>query len=473
MKNKIIAVAAVAVACAWLARAGEATIMWGATLQGQITADSVTGTIGGTAVAQVTNIAHAVTDPAAAAGSNYAWAVAGSAYQSATGAVPGIVSNMGLSAQSTLLATNAFRMVPANDPQGITNWSVKVGADTISYAVMVGADSNAIVVTDAGGSNPGVWGRHVAFDSYDPWQWRPGVQIDDPVDSAWGYQENGYPGVWYGNGPSATGSVYVSYAATTNVTTNATTAYVDAATAGKATPLDATNAALAVAAPYTNGATLGATALQPAATNGLARNSALSAYLPLAAGAMAQMTGPIYMPLANTSVGLYWNTSWRLIKVDDHPAMQYMGSNYYYPAAITDGLNHIWQWTDGDTSAMSGRPSGAASVGALATVSNATISAWTPAAITVGTVWLDWARSTAWAIAVTNASYAINASNTPAASPRTMQLLLTTPATVTPAITWPSNLIWSAQMDMTSNRVYNIVLMWDGGAYVAIPLYSR
>jgi len=153
--------------------------------------------------------------------------------------------------------------------------------------------------------------------------------------------------------------------------------------------------------------------------------------------------------------------------------MQYMGSNYYYPAAITDGLNHIWQWTDGDTSAMSGRPSGAASVGALATVSNATISAWTPAAITVGTVWLDWARSTAWAIAVTNASYAINASNTPAASPRTMQLLLTTPATVTPAITWPSNLIWSAQMDMTSNRVYNIVLMWDGGAYVAIPLYSR
>ena len=465
MKSKAVAVFAVAAICAWLARAG--TIGPGFLIDAD-TAASVTGTIGGTAVAQVTNIAHAVTDPAAAAGSNYAWAVAGSAYQSATGAVPGIVSNMGLAVSSTVLATNAFRMVPANDPQGLTNWWFVDGTNEVHWSVAT--DTNTLVVTDAGGCNPYALGTFYYPDwtNNNGWRFWPDpvyAELHDPTEG-WIYGNGVIPGVLNGGGEDTPGSVYVSYGAITNVTTNATTAYVDAATASKLTPLDATNAALAVVAPYTNGATLGATALQPAATNGFVTKSVTNGLVTAAVtnGFVTKtvtnglVTASVTNSLVATNNVMPWLVNQTVIGafgVQNGFTIGYLytvagdgftrrftidgsdgstsGTHYFLPNNNDTVVRQI-QTTDGDTSAMRGCPSGAASTGALATVSNATISAWTPAAITVGTVWLDWARSTAWSIAVTNASYAINASNTPAASPRTMQLLLTTPATVTPAI---------------------------------------
>ena len=368
MKSKAVAVFAVAAICAWLARAG--TIGPGFLIDAD-TAASVTGTIGGTAVAQVTNIAHAVTDPAAAAGSNYAWAVAGSAYQSATGAVPGIVSNMGLSAQSTILATNAFRMVPQNDPQGLTNWWCVDGTNEVHWSVAYVADTSTLIVTDAGGSNPNAWGRIEPVNNatnINGWIYYffvPPVISDPGNNEAYlAPEENpSIPGVWRGSGPDiARGSVFVSYdvSVTTNVTTNATTAYVYAAVAGKASPLDTTNAALAVVQPYVAGATLGATALQPGATNGLASTNALASYLPLAGGTI---TGTLHF---ENTPGYNW---WDLFQGTQGGPLYVRNANTSWRFTYPHGDVDV-QSTTGDTSAMSGCPSGAASVGALAAVSN-------------------------------------------------------------------------------------------------------
>ena len=184
--------------------------------------------------------------------------------------VGGILATSVFGSASASLATNAFRMVPANDPQGLTNWWFVDGTNEVHWSVAT--DTNTLVVTDAGGCNPYALGTFYYPDwtNNNGWRFWPApvyAELHDPTEG-WIYGNGVIPGVLNGGGEDTPGSVYVSYGAITNVTTNATTAYVDAAVSTKATPLDATNAALAVVAPYTAGATLGATALQPGATNG-------------------------------------------------------------------------------------------------------------------------------------------------------------------------------------------------------------
>jgi hypothetical protein len=245
-----------------------------------------------------------------------------------------------------------------------------------------------------------------------------------------------------------------------------------------------TDVVTAAVSPYTNGAALGLSALQPGATNGntsicksnvstFARADALAGYLPL--NGSTNLLAPLGLYPYGAG-GAYWTLQsvFSAPRAIDFAKRLSNGFALYHIYANDTGQDETLLYTDSDVSGNPGCPTGAASTGALAVVSNAVLSVWSNATVAAGTVWLDWNKSASWVIAPTNAAYSINATNTPwASAPRSMQLMLTTPTTIAPTITWPSNLIWSAQLDVTSNRVYGIVLLWDGGAYVAIPLYSR
>ena len=128
-----------------------------------------------------------------------------------------------------------------------------------------------------------------------------------------------------------------------------------------------------------------------------------------------------------------------------------------------------------DTRYLAALTNGAAfdQFGAAAAVSNVVAGTWSNAVVTGNTLTLDWSAGRFRSFAPTNASYTVAVTNTPAPPPAVMELLLTTPATTLPTISWPAGLSWSAQLDMTSNRTYMVCLIWDGGAYVAVPLYSR
>jgi len=110
----------------------------------------------------------------------------------------------------------------------------------------------------------------------------------------------------------------------------------------------------------------------------------------------------------------------------------------------------------------------------LVAVSNATIGVWSNAVVTGDTVWLDWSISQTWRIDVTNLAFTIDCTNTPFAfAPQRMKVQLLTPTDATPSFSWPTNISWSSQVDVTSNRVYNILLEWDGWRYVGATFNSH
>jgi hypothetical protein len=109
----------------------------------------------------------------------------------------------------------------------------------------------------------------------------------------------------------------------------------------------------------------------------------------------------------------------------------------------------------------------------VAVVSNLTLGAWVPTNTVGGVLTLDWSVGLFRSFAPTDTTYTVVQTNTSAVAPRTMQLFFSTPSNVVPVITWPTNFIWANQLDITSNRNYYMGIIWDGGIYAAVPLYSR
>ena len=70
--------------------------------------------------------------------------------------VGGILATSVFGSASANLATNAFRLVPANDPQGLTNWWFVDGTNEVHWSN--GLDYGKATVTDAGGCNPDALG---------------------------------------------------------------------------------------------------------------------------------------------------------------------------------------------------------------------------------------------------------------------------------------------------------------------------
>jgi len=97
---------------------------------------------------------------------------------------------------------------------------------------------------------------------------------------------------------------------------------------------------------------------------------------------------------------------------------------------------------------------------------------WSNAVVKDGVLLLDWSKSTAWATNPTDTTYRIAFTNTPAA-PCNMLLLISTPVTFVPQISWSPSIVWTSQVDVTSNRTYLLSIMWDGSAYAFAPIYSR
>ncbi|MEI6413888.1 MAG: hypothetical protein WCP34_06445 [Pseudomonadota bacterium] len=163
--------------------------------------------------------------------------------------------------------------------------------------------------------------------------------------------------------------------------------------------------------------------------------------------------------------------------VDMTPTYTLTATKIAAAGGATNGGSYAFTVTGGNVITNGGTVAVAATNAQAIAVANtaqiaALFGAWYPTNTVSGTLTLDWATSAFFSFAPTNASYTVAITNTPSA-PRVMQLLLTTPTNVIPAISWPAGATWSSQLDITSNRTYFVCVIYDGGAYALVPLYSR
>ena len=143
-----------------------------------------------------------------------------------------------------------------------------------------------------------------------------------------------------------------------------------------------------------------------------------------------------------------------------------------FNALTVNATNPMTAFT-GAANDSSARAASAANSNNVAVVSNLTLGAWVPTNTVGGVLTLDWSVGLFRSFAPTDTTYTVVLTNTSAVAPRTMQLFFSTPSNVVPVITWPTNFIWANQLDITSNRNYYMGIIWDGGIYAAVPLYSR